>query len=135
MISRSALPFSFSDILDRVCQSVMRLRQHLDARLGGKVFPRAWMPQRAGLDGASGSNRWQRMFEAYGDWSSLVDHACHGATRSRDRTESSRLFCSVCEENTVHEEFDEFGPGWYAQICRCRRCGQQGMRIWPLACW
>ena len=135
MIARSALPLSVRDILDRVSQGIRRLRQHYDARLSENVLPFASTLRRAGLDGGSGSSRWQRIFEAYGDWSSLVDHACHGETRSRDQTESYRRFCHVCEENTVHEEFDEFGPGWYAQICQCRRCGQQGMRIWPLACW
>jgi hypothetical protein len=135
MIARSALPFSVGDVLDRVRQTVMKLRQHLDARPGGKVPPLPSKRQRAGLNYRGGSSRWQRIFEAYGDWSSLVDHACHGETRSRDQTESFRRFCHVCDEDTVHEEFDEFGPGWYAQICRCRRCGRQGMRIWPLACW
>jgi hypothetical protein len=52
-----------------------------------------------------------------------------------DRTDRFRCYCRDCDEDTPHEQFDEFGPGWYAQICRCRRCGQEGIRIWPLTCW
>jgi hypothetical protein len=131
MIARSALPLSARDILDRVCHRMTGLWQRHDARLREMVFS---TPSRAGLEGGSGSSRWQRIFEAYGDWSSLVDHACRGGTLSRDQTKPFRRFCHACEENTVHEECDEFGPGWYAQMCRCRRCGHQAMRIWPLAC-
>src|SRR5271165_788887 len=132
MLARSALPSSVGDVVDRFRQCLTGLRQFYDARLSQKVPPLASTLHRASVDGGSGSSRWQRIFEAYGDWSSLLNQACDGQTRSREQTESFRRFCHVCEENTVHEEFDEFGPGWYAQICRCRRCGQQGMRIWPL---
>ena len=40
-----------------------------------------------------------------------------------------------CGEETAHEGFDELGPGWYAQICRCRLCGRQDMKVWALSCW
>jgi hypothetical protein len=52
-----------------------------------------------------------------------------------DRPERFRRFCRDCGEDTPHEGFDEFGAGWYAQICRCRYCGEQGMKVWPLAWW
>ncbi len=137
MIVRSAPPFSARNILDRVCQSVIWARLHHYALL---LFRRNEPPlastlRRPGRDRGNGSSRWQRMVAAYGDWSSVVDLACYGEAHSRDRTERFRRFCRDCEEETAHEEFDEFGPGWYAQISRCRRCGREGMRIWPLACW
>ena len=137
MIARSALPFSARNILDRVCQSVTWARLHHYALLlfRGDEPPFASPLRRAGRGGGNGSSRWQHMFAAYGDWSSVLDLACHGEPRSRDRTERFRHFCPDCEAETAHEECDEFGPGWYAQICRCRRCGRDGMRIWPLACW
>src|ERR1700730_5556640 len=134
MIARSALPFSARNIFDRVCQSVTWARLHHYALLLVRVEepPVASPLWRAG---GSGSSRWRHVFAANGDWSSVLDLACHGEPRSRDRTERFRHFCRDCEEETAHEELDEFGPGWYAQICRCRRCGREGMRIWPLACW
>src|SRR5713101_2136048 len=122
MIARSALPFSARNILDRVCQSVTWARLHYYALLlfRGDEPPLASTLRRAGHDhGGSGSSRWQRTFAAYGDWSSVLDLACRNEARSRDRTERFRSFCPDCEEDTAHEEFDEFGPGWYAQICRC----------------
>jgi hypothetical protein len=115
MIARPAVPFTLRNILDRVGLASM-------------------LP-RAGRRGASRSNRWERMFAAYGDWSSLLDRAWCSEPPSQYRTERFRRFCPDCEEDTAHEQLDEFGPGWYAQICRCRRCGREGMRIWPLACW
>jgi hypothetical protein len=53
----------------------------------------------------------------------------------RDRPERFRRFCRDCGEDTPHDGFDEFGVGWYAQICRCRYCRGEGTRVWPLACW
>ena len=52
-----------------------------------------------------------------------------------DRPERFRRFCRDCGEDIPHDGFDEFGAGWYAQICRCRYCGEQGMKVWPLAWW
>jgi hypothetical protein len=137
MIARSALPFSARNILDRVCRSVIWAQLHHYARLlfRGDEPQFASALRRAGCDGGKGLSRWQQMFAACGEWSSVLDLACHGEARPRHRTERFRHFCRDCEEETAHEEFDEFGPGWYAQICRCRRCGREGMRIWPLACW
>jgi hypothetical protein len=112
MIARSALPFSARNLFDRIRQPVS------GARLRGSRL-----------------SRWQRMFAAYGDWSSVLDLASRGEARSDDRTEQSRRYCRDCERETSHEEFDEFGLGWYALICRCRRCGRESMSVWPLASW
>lgn len=135
MIARSALPFSARNILDRIRQPVSGARPHHHHRarrlFGGDGSPL----RRPGRDGGSGFSLWQRMFAAYGDWSSVLSLACRGEARSGDRTERLRRYCRDCEEDTSHEEFDEFGLGWYALICRCRRCGRESMNIWPLASW
>jgi hypothetical protein len=81
--------------------------------------------------GHSATALWLR----HGVRSLLGSAAWRGETPSDDRPDRFRRFCQDCGEDTAHEGFDEFGPGWYAQICCCRRCGQQGIRIWPLACW
>jgi len=137
MIARSALHFSVRSTLDRVSQSGIWARLHHYALLflGGHRLPLASTPRHAGRDSRNGSSRWQRMISAYGDGASALDFACRSEGRSRDRVERFRSFCWDCEEETAHEGFDEFGPGWYAQICRCRRCGREGMKIWPLTCW
>ena len=115
MIARSAPPFTLRHILDRV---------HV-----------ASMQQRSCPAGGIRLNRLQGFFAALGDWSSGSDLARRSATLSGDRPERLRRFCPDCGEDTAHEGFDEFGAGWYAQICRCRRCGRQGMKVWPLAWW
>jgi hypothetical protein len=75
------------------------------------------MRERSGPTGWLRLNRLQGLFAALGDWSSGSDLARRIATLSGD------------------QGIDEFGAGWYAQICRCRHCGRQGMRVWPLAWW
>jgi hypothetical protein len=131
-----ALPFSARTTLDRVRQSAIWARlQYYALLLSGAETPPASTLRRAGRSGGLGSSRWQRIFAPYGDWSSALDHARRGEPRSRDQTERFRRYCQDCDEDTAHEEFDEFGLGWYAQTCRCRRCGREGMRIWPLLGW
>jgi hypothetical protein len=115
MIARATLPFTLRHILDRVGLASIQQR----SRPGGGIRP----------------NRLQCLFAALGDWSSGSDLARRSATLSGNGPERLRHFCPDCGENTAHEGFDEFGAGWYAQICRCRRCGRQGMRVWPLAWW
>ena len=112
MIARATLPFTLRHILDRVG---LALR-----------------PPRSGPVGGVRLNRLQGLFAALGDWSSGSDLARRSGTHSGDRPERFRRFCRDCGEDTAHEGFDEFGAGWYAQICRCRRCGRQGMKVWPL---
>src|SRR6516164_2401890 len=91
--------------------------------------------QRTGLPSAIRFNRWQRMLAALGDWSAFLNLAWRSEVLLRDRPERFRRFCRDCGEDTPHDGFDEFGVGWYAQICRCRYCGGEGMRVWPLAWW
>ena len=134
MIALFALPFSVRNILDRVCQSGLSPALHYYACLlfSGEESAVASTLRRADPHRRAGFSRWRAMFAAPRNWSSVLPH---GETGWCDRTNQFRRFCRDCEEDTAHDEFDEFGPGWYAQICRCRRCGREGMRIWPLACW
>jgi hypothetical protein len=136
MIARSALAFSGRNILDRVRQPAVlaRLRRYARLLFGGGEPPLASTPRRFG-DSESGPSRWQHIFAAYSDWSSVPDLARRSETRSHNHTERLRRYCRDCEEDTAHEQYDELGLGWYAQICRCRRCGREGMSVWPLACW
>ena len=113
MIARSALPFTLRSILDRVG---LASRQQRGGRTGGMRL-----------------NLWERMFAALGDWSATSHLAGCSEILFHDQPERFRRFCPDCREDTAHEGFDEFGAGWYAQICRCRHCGRQGMRLWPLA--
>lgn len=115
MIARAALPFTLRHFLDRVGPASMR--------------------QRSGPIGWLRLNRLQGLFAALGDWSSGSDLARRIATLSGDQPGRFRRFCRDCGEDTAHEGFDEFGAGWYAQICRCRHCGRQRLRVWPLAWW
>ena len=72
---------------------------------------------------------------ALGDWPVILTLALRTEILLRDRPERLVHFCQDCAEDTPHDGFDEFGVGWYAQIFRCRYCGGQGMRVWPLAWW
>jgi predicted YcjX-like family ATPase len=51
----------------------------------------------------------------------------------RDRAERFVQYCAACREETSHEGVGEVGLGWFAQICRCRRCGRHSAKIWT--CW
>jgi len=115
MIARSALPFTFRNILDRVGLASAQ--------------------QRVDLTRAVPLSRWQRTIAALGDWSAVSNAAWRREILLHDRRERFRRFCRDCDEDTPHDGFDEFGAGWYAQICRCRYCGEQGMKVWPLAWW
>jgi len=108
MIARSVLPFTLRNLFERG-----RLSSVLGYHLG----------------------YWKRRFDALRDWSSVSECVGRSDILSRDRTERFRRFCPDCREDSAHEGFDELGPGWYAQICRCQRCGRQGMKVWALTCW
>ena len=116
MIARPAPSFTLSNMLDRF--GLASLQGHVSGRHHRPLL-----------------NRWQRMFAALGEWSSVSLLASHGEPLLRDRPERLRRFCRDCDEDTAHELFDEFGVGWYAQTSCCRQCGRQGMKVWPLACW
>jgi hypothetical protein len=47
--------------------------------------------------------------------------------------EPSESFCDTCAADTQHESFDDVGYGWYAQMWRCRRCGHESVRVWPVS--
>jgi hypothetical protein len=134
MIARSALPFSARNLLDRIRQPVLGARLHCYFR---RLFSEAEPPLASTLRRASGneSSWWQRVFAANGDWSSVLDLASRGEARSGDRAEQLCHYCRDCEQDTSHEEFDEFGLGWYALICQCRRCGRESISVWPVASW
>ena len=115
MLARSALPFSLRTFLNRDAVAAM---------LG-----------RIGRDGALWLADWKSRVAALGVWSSVPDFAQRREVFLHERTERFRRFCHDCAEETPHEGFDELGAGWYAQICRCRLCGRQGMRVWALGWW
>ena len=115
MIALSVLPLTLRSLLDR----------------GGL----AAALRRIGRDGGTRFSHWKRRLVVVGDWSSGSDLARRSATLYGDRPERLRRFCPDCGEDTAHEGFDELGPGWYAQICRCRLCGRQDMKVWALSCW
>ena len=112
MLGRS-LPFSFRNILDRVGLAPTQ--------------------QRSGRDSGMHLRRWQRMIAALEDWWTASYHTWRSEIPSGNHAERLCRFCRDCGEDTPHEGFDEYGVGWYAQIYRCQFCGEQGMRIWPLA--
>jgi hypothetical protein len=115
MIALSVLPLTLRSLLDR----------------GGL----AAALRRIGRDGGIRFSHWKRRLVMVGDWSSTSNHARRSEIILHDPPERFRRFCRDCAENTAHEGFDELGPGWYAQICRCRLCGQQEMKVWALSCW
>ena len=112
MVARS-LPFSFLNIVDRV--GLAPIQQRSGRGSGMHLRPR------------------QRMIAGLEDWWTTSYHAWRSEIPSGDYAERLCRFCRDCGEDTPHEGFDEFGVGWYAQIYRCQYCGEQGMRIWPLA--
>jgi hypothetical protein len=114
MIARLAPPFTLHNILDRVGLALMQLGCH---REGGIRL-----------------NLWQRVFAALGEWSSLSAVAWRSEILLQG-PEWSRRFCRDCAQNTAHEESDELGASWYAQIGRCRQCGREDMTVWPIAWW
>jgi len=116
MVARSPLSFTLGNILDQV----------------GLISP----AQRTRLTRGIRLNRWQRLFAVLGYWWWADSNvAWRNEIPLHDRPERFLHFCRECGEETPHEGFDEYGAGWYAQICRCRHCGEQGMRVWPLAWW
>jgi len=115
MIARSAPPFTLRNILDRV--GLASMQQGLCRERGIRL------------------NLWQRIFAALGDWSSVSAVSWRNEILLRDRPERFRRFCLDCREDTAHEGSDELGAGWYAQICRCRQCGREGMTVWPIGWW
>ena len=115
MIARSALPFTLRNIFGRVGFASTQ--------------------QRGGRARGIGLDLWQRMLAALGVWSAESHLAWRSEILFDDQPERFRRFCPDCREDTAHEGFDEFGAGWYAQICRCRQCARQGMRVWALGWW
>ena len=115
MIARSALPFTLRNILERI--GLVSTQQRIDLTCAVLLSP------------------WQRVIASLRDWSAVSNLAWRREILLHDRPERFRRFCRGCGADTPHEGFDEFGAGWYAQICRCQYCGEQGMKVWPLAWW
>ena len=115
MIARSALPFPFRNIFNRVGLFTMQ--------------------QDIGVARRPRPTRWMRVVAALGDRLEVSTLAWRSDIMLHDRPERFHRFCRDCGKDTPHEGFDEFGAGWYAQLFRCRYCGDQGMRVWPLAWW
>ena len=115
MIVRLAPTYTLRNILDRDGLVSMQLALYREAGTPLKL--------------------WQRVFAALGDWSLLSALAWRSEILLLNRPEQSRRFCRDCAENTAHEDSDELGSGWYAQICRCRQCGRENMTVWPTAWW
>lgn len=115
MIARYALPFSPRSIVERL--SFLPVEQP-GAPTGGVRL-----------------NRLQRMFAALGDRLAVSHLARRHDITLDDGSERFRSFCRDCGEDTPQEAVDEFGAGWYAQICRCRHCGLQRMRVWSFGWW
>jgi ribosomal protein L37E len=53
-------------------------------------------------------------------------------TKLPDPPARSRLVCKRCGAETLYDAFDDSGYGWYAQMWRCRVCGQESFKIWPV---
>jgi ribosomal protein L37E len=77
---------------------------------------------------------WQRstllrriLFGARGNWLSFL-----ARTKLPDPPARTRLVCKRCGAETPHDAFDDSGYGWYAQMWRCRVCGQESFKIWPV---
>ena len=115
MIARSTLPFPFRNILKWV--GLFNLQQDIGVTRGLRPI------------------RWLRIVAELRDRLAVSTLEWHSDILLHNRPERFQRFCRDCGEDTPHEGFDEFGAGWYAQICRCRYCGDQGMRVWPLAWW
>jgi hypothetical protein len=115
MIAPSASTFTLRNILDRV--GLVSMQPALYRNAGTRL------------------NLWQRVSAALGDWSSVSALAWRSEVRLLERPERSRRFCRDCAKNTAHEDSDELGSGWYAQICRCRQCGRENMTVWPIPWW
>jgi hypothetical protein len=113
MIAISALSFTLRNILDRAGQASTRRRISLASGIS--------------------VSRWWRALAALKDWSTVSNLTWRGEIPLPDQPDRVHRFCRNCGEETPHHGFDEFGAGWYAQICRCRYCGEEGMRVWPLA--
>jgi len=137
MLARSARPLTVRNVLDHLGHSATGPWLHHCVRLllGSDERGLVARLRFAGRAGGIPTSRWQRAVAAFGDWSSVSQLTCRSETPSGDRTDRFRRFCQDCGEDTAHEGFDEFGLGWYAQICRCRSCGQERIRVWPLASW
>src|SRR5260221_14165639 len=46
--------------------------------------------------------------------------------------ERTERFCERCGADTPHDSHDDTGYGWYAQMWRCRHCGRETVRVWPV---
>src|SRR5215472_15895496 len=69
------------------------------------MLARVDAPDGVGGYGKPRLNRWQCIFAALGDWSSVSALASRSETLLRDRSERFWRFCRDCREDTPHEGF------------------------------
>ncbi len=65
-----------------------------------------------------------------GDWLAFL-----AGNTPPEPPERISLFCESCRADTPHNAFDDSGFGWYAQMRRCRRCGRESLKVWPVGYW
>ena len=68
---------------------------------------------------------------AFGTWGSWLSSLYR--IRPSVQPERSRRHCEGCADETPHDGYDDTGYGWYAQMWRCRYCGRESMKVWPIA--
>jgi hypothetical protein len=44
----------------------------------------------------------------------------------------TQRFCEACGEDSPNDSFDDTGYGWNAQMWRCRHCGRETIKVWPV---
>jgi hypothetical protein len=67
-------------------------------------------------------------FRTRGNWLSFL-----ARIRPPVRPERTERLCESCGGDTPHDSYDDTGYGWYAQMWRCRYCGRENMKVWPIA--
>jgi hypothetical protein len=67
---------------------------------------------------------------AFGAWGNRLSFLTRGRRLNPPQRSSRR--CEGCDAETPHDGYDDAGYGWYAQMWRCRQCGRESMKVWPI---